>query len=85
MAYMSKGASLYLKGDDPEIPDIKIKLEVPQEKKIFLESTISSTPSYCNWLTGKCSKELIEKINLSQKEIEEISKWLLPHKEWISY
>jgi hypothetical protein len=85
MAYMSKGASLYLKGDDPEVPDIKIKLEVPQEKKIFLESTISSTPSYSNWLTGKCSKELIEKINLSQGEIEEISKWLLPHKEWISY
>lgn len=83
MAYMSKRASLYLKGDDPEIADIKIKLEVPQDNKIFLESTISSTPSYCNWLTGKCSKELIEKINPSQKEIEEISTWLLPHKEWI--
>jgi hypothetical protein len=85
MAYMSKGASLYLKGDDPEIADIRIKLEVPQDKRITLKSTISSTPSYCNWLGGKCSKELINKIDPSQKEIEEISTWLLPHKEWISY
>ena len=85
MAYMSKGAKLYLKGDDPEIPNIRIKLEVPQDKRITLESTISSTPSYCNWLGGRCPQELIDKIDLSQKEIRGISTWLLPHKEWISY
>jgi len=85
IAYMSKNANLYLKGDDPEIADIKIRLDIPQEKKILLESTVSSTPSYCSWLCGKCSNELINKIDLSEKEIDEISKWLLPHKEWISY
>jgi hypothetical protein len=84
MAYMSKGASLHLKGDDPKIADIKIKLDAPQENKILLESIMSATPSYCNWLGGRCSKELIDSINLSKQEIEIISKWLLPHKEWIT-
>jgi hypothetical protein len=84
MAHMVNNSKLTLKSpeDDKDIPKVEIILAPPEDKKIRLESTTYSTPTYCSWLKGTCDEKLIERIKLSKDELQSISEWILPHRTW---
>lgn len=82
MAHMVEETTLTLKGaaDEEDIPNILMRLRMPEDEPVTLPAVAGLTPGYTAWISASAPAPIF----LTDEHKLAISDWLRPHPNWIS-